>query len=257
MRLIDSHSHFDDECFNADRPAAIARAQAVGVTAQVVPGICAGLWPRLRQVCAEHRSLHPAYGLHPVYLAAHRPADLEALAVWIEREKPVAVGEIGLDYYLEGLDRNAQKHFFAAQLDIARAACLPVIVHARHAVEDCYLLLRQFKGVLGVVHSFSGSDIQARRLIELGYYLGFGGPVTYPGAHRLHALVRTLPLDNLLLETDAPDQPAVGHRGGRNEPAFLPDILHEVARLRGDDPAHVAAVTTDNARRLFRLGEHV
>lgn len=255
MRLIDSHAHFDDDGFNGDRDAALERARAAGVAALIVPGITAVCWPRLRDVCARHGGLYPAYGLHPLYLATHREAHLDELARWIAREKPVAVGEIGLDYYVDGLDREDQKRYFLAQLTIAREARLPVVIHARRAVEEVYQLLRRFAGMTGVVHSFAGSEEQARRLTDLGYCLGFGGPVTYPRAHRLRVLLRHLPLEHVLLESDAPDQPGILHRGERNESAFLPDILHEIARLRDEDPARIAAVTYENTRRLFRLGD--
>lgn len=254
MYLIDSHSHFDDDSFDADRSAALARARAAGVVAQVVPAVNARLWPRLREVCGAYPGLYPAYGLHPICLADHDRADLDQLAAWIEQERPVAVGEIGLDYYIEELDRDAQREYFLAQLGIARDARLPVVVHARHAVEDTYQLLRRFPTVRGVVHSFAGSEQQARRLIDLGYCLGFGGPVTYARANRLRTLVQRLPLESILLETDSPDQPGARHRGERNEPARITEVLREVARLRDEDPAHVAAATYANTVRLFDLG---
>ncbi len=255
--LIDSHTHFDDASFDGDRDAAYQRARAAGVEAQVLAAVSARLWPKLRAVAARYPGLYPSYGLHPAYLAEHRPEHLDALADWLIREKPVAIGEIGLDYYLPDLDAGAQADYFAGQLRLARRHDLPVIVHARHAVDQVIKYLRRFSGVRGVVHSFSGSEDQARRLLDLDFLLGFGGPLTYPRATRLRGLIRYLPLDGFMLETDAPDQPASAHSGRRNEPAFLPEVLACVAELRGVDPTEIAAVTSANARRLFGIPDAV
>jgi TatD DNase family protein len=253
VELFDAHSHFDVDAFDADRDGAYTRALEAGVAEQVLPAISAQAWPRLRQVAATYPGVHATYGLHPMYLAEHRPEHLDELAQWLERERPVAVGECGLDFFVEGLDPEAQAHYFTAQLDLARELGLPVIIHARRAVDEVTKQLRHRPGLRGMVHSFSGSEQQARTLIDLGFYLSFGGPVTYPRANRLRRLVATLPLEAMLIETDSPDQPDSSHRGERNEPAFLPTVLQELSRLREADPAEIAAVTTANARRLFGL----
>jgi TatD DNase family protein len=253
--LVDSHCHLDDAAFDGDRDAVVRRAREAGVVRQVVPAVAAAGWAKLRTVCAEDPGLHAAYGLHPLALAAHRTEHLAQLRDWIERERPVAVGECGLDYFIEGLDRDAQAGWFDAQLRIARDFDLPVIVHARRAVDAVILAIRQVGGLRGVVHSFSGSPQQARQLWDLGFLLGLGGPVTYPRANRLRRLAADMPLEFLLLETDAPDQPDADHRGRRNEPARLPEVLATIAALRGQPPALIAAATTRNACRLFRLPE--
>jgi TatD DNase family protein len=252
-KMIDSHSHFDDSSFAPDRADAWARARDAGVVAQIVPAISAALWPQLRQVCADYPRLYPAYGLHPIYLSQHCEAHLLALEDWIKTEKAVAVGECGLDFFLPHLDRVAQIKIFMAQVEIAQATDLPLIIHARRAVEEVILHLRNMRGVRGVVHSFSGSYEQARRLIAAGFYLSFGGPITYPRARRLHELVKNLPLTQILVETDAPDQPLNGQQGQRNEPAYLPAIVAHIAALRHTDPAHIAEVTTHNTLELFKL----
>lgn len=251
--LIDSHCHFDDGSLEPDREEALARAHRMHVTRQIVPAVAAALWPRLRRVCREHPGLYPAYGLHPVWLAEHRPEDLDTLAQWVEHERPVAIGECGLDYYLEDLDREAQLDYFVAQLRLARDHALPVILHARRCVDDITKHLRRLPGLRGMVHSYSGSEEQAQRLLDLGFYLSFGGPVTYPRAQRLRRLVQTLPLERLLVETDSPDQPGSSHRGERNEPAFLPEVVRTIAELRGIAVHEVAAATTRNAVTLFGL----
>lgn len=253
LALIDSHSHFDDARFDCDRDAAYQRAHSAGVKAQVLAAVSARLWPQLRSVAARYPGLYPSYGLHPVWLAEHQPEHLDALANWLNRERPVAIGECGLDYYLPELDHNLQAAYFTGQLHLARHHDLPVIIHARHAVDDVIKQLRRYPGVRGVVHSFSGSADQARRLLDLGVLLSFGGPLTYPRATRLRSLVQSLPLDSFMLETDSPDQPLSSHRGERNEPARLPEVLACVAELRGADPAEIAAAANANACRLFGL----
>lgn len=253
MELVDSHCHLDVPEFDRDRDAVVARARAAGVAHQVVPAIDAAGWPRLRRVCAAAEGLHPAYGLHPLLLEAHEDAHLQALAEWLGRERPVAVGECGLDHYVDGLDRERQQRIFDAQLGLAREHDLPVIVHARRAVEAVIVAIRRHPGVRGVVHSYGGSAEQARQLRDLGFLIGLGGPVTYERARRLRRLAAELPLEQLLLETDAPDQPDADHRGQRNEPARLPRVLEAIARLRDEAPETVAAATTANAKRLFGL----
>ncbi|HET7656531.1 MAG TPA: TatD family hydrolase [Luteimonas sp.] len=251
--LVDSHSHFDAAEFDADRAAVLERARAAGVTRQLVPAVDAASWPKLRDVCATHAGLFPGYGLHPTFLAGHAPQHLGQLREWIARERPLAVGECGLDYFIDGLDREAQAHYFEAQLEIAREVDLPVIVHARRAVEAVILAIRGVGALRGVVHSFSGSRQQAEQLWDLGFLLGLGGPVTYARARRLRRLAATMPLEYLLLETDSPDQPDCHHQGQRNEPARLTLVLQTIAELRAQDPAEIAATTTANAERLFAL----
>lgn len=251
--LVDSHSHFDAAEFDADRSAAHARALAAGVRRQVVPAVDAAGWPKLKSVCTAYGGLFPAYGLHPMYLDAHRPDHLVELRDWIARERPVAVGECGLDHFVEGLDIEVQQFYFDGQLRLAREFDLPVIVHARRAVDAVIASIRKVRGLRGVVHSFSGSAEQAAQLHALGFLLGIGGPVTYERANRLRGIVATMPIEQLLLETDSPDQPDAGHRGERNEPAHLPDVLQVVADLRGMPAEELAVATSANAERLFDL----
>lgn len=253
MRWIDSHSHIDVTEFDTDRDEVIDRAHAAGVSDQIVPAVTAATWPELRETCARYPGLHAAYGLHPVYLQGHDESHLRALREWIERERPVAVGECGLDFFIEKLDRDMQQRFFAAQLALAREFDLPVVVHARRAVDAVIAAIRRFAPLRGVVHSFSGSREQATLLIRHGFLLGLGGPVTYERANRLRDVAAWMPLDSLLLETDAPDQPDIGHRGQRNEPARLALIGETIATLRRVDTQTVADATTANACRLFGI----
>ena len=253
LTLFDSHSHLDAPEFDADRASVIDRALQSGVARQLVPAVDQASWPKLRDVCAGQPGLYPAYGLHPMYLSQHRPEHLLQLREWIERERPRAIGECGLDFFVDGLDPQAQQHFFDGQLRLAREHTLPLIVHARRSVDAVIASIKRVGGLRGVVHSFSGSAEQARQLAQLGFMIGLGGPVTYERANRLRKLAASVPIETLLLETDAPDQPDTGIRGQRNEPARLLHVSQIIAELRNEDPAMVAAATTANAERLFGL----
>ena len=253
MHWVDSHCHLDAEAFDIDRAQVVARARAAGVTMQVIPATTAARWPTLRQICQQWPGLYPAYGLHPMFLDQHRPAHLHALREWIETERPCAIGECGLDFFVDGLDAADQRHYFQAQLHLARDYNLPVIVHARKAVEEVIVSVRRIGGLRGVVHSFSGSPEQARQLADHGFLISLGGPLTYARANRLRRLVASVPIETLMLETDAPDQPDAEVAGQRNEPARLASIAAVVAELRDMPLAELAAHTAANARTLFGL----
>lgn len=251
--LVDTHCHLDVPEFDADRDAVVARARQAGVTRQIVPAIEAKTWPGLRDACARDDGLFPAYGLHPLLIASHREVHLRELREWIERERPVAIGECGLDYWVEDLDRDVQAVYFDGQLQLAREYDLPLVVHARRAVDAVIAAIKRVGKLRGVIHSYAGSEEQARQLADLGFLIGIGGPVTYERANRIRRVAASVPLETLLLETDAPDQPDSTHRGQRNEPARMVLVMETIAGLRGVAPAVVADATTRNAERLFGL----
>jgi TatD DNase family protein len=253
LELTDSHAHIDDVSFATDRQAMLQRASDAGVRHIVVPAIDQASWARIAALCASHEPAHPAYGLHPIYLDQHQPAHLDALVTQLQTHQAAAVGEIGLDFFLPELDPQRQREYFQRQLHIARDFDLPVIVHARRAMDEVTSTMKRLGGLRGVVHSFSGSLQQAQRLWDMGFHIGIGGPVTYERAQRLRSIVASMPLERLLLETDAPDQPGACHRGQRNEPAHLEEVLHVIAQLRGESEASVAAATTRNAKNLFQF----
>ena len=255
--ITDSHAHLDNEAFDADRDAVLKRAAKAGITTMVIPAITAASWQPIAHLCEAHRCLHPAYGLHPVFLEQHAPDHVDALSSWLDDHPAVAVGEIGLDFHRDDAQRDLQRQYFKRQLLLARGRQLPVIVHARKALEEVTLTLRRTGGLRGVVHSFSGSQQQAENLWDLGFHLGVGGPVTYPRAKRLRRIVAKMPLEFLLLESDAPDQPNAGHQGERNEPALVAEVLQCVAALREASATELAEATSANARRLFNLPEQV
>ena len=251
--LIDSHCHLDAPEFDTDRGAVLSRAREAGVVAQIVPAVAASGFAALAQLARDETDVFPGFGLHPMYLPEHRPEHLEEVRWYLREGRAVAVGECGLDFFVPGLDPAQQREYFVAQVRLAKEFDLPLVLHARRAVDDVIATLRRVGGVRGVVHSFSGSEEQARQLWKLGFSLGIGGPVTYERANRLRRIVAEMPIEYLLLETDAPDQPDAGHRGQRNEPTRLPGVADVVASLRGESPAALATATSENARRLFRL----
>jgi TatD DNase family protein len=253
LDLVDTHAHLDDTSFDADRAAMFDRSSEAGVRRWIVPAIDRGNWETVEEMAASRAGVYPAFGLHPLFLERHRDTHLDELPAWLEKDGAVAVGEIGLDFYVDGLDPGRQRDLFVRQLHIAKEHDLPVIVHARRAFEETIHTLRRIDGLRGVVHSFSGSEEQARQLFDLGFHIGIGGPVTYDRANRIHRVVAGMPLEWLLLETDAPDQPCSQHRGERNEPAYMRDVLRTIATLRNEPETAIAAATTANAERLFGL----
>jgi TatD DNase family protein len=257
MQFIDSHSHIDFTEFDADRPQVIARAIETGVSDIIVSSTTAIRWPLVKKVVLDNPPhCHAAYGLHPMFMQKHDSAHLDQLKHWLINNNAVAVGEIGLDFFIHEIgenDKAVQIEIFVGQLEIAKEYNLPVIIHARKSLDIVLKYLRQFPGLCGSIHSFSGSAQQAKQLIELGFYLGFGGPVTYSRATRLRKLLVDLPLDALLLETDSPDQPDALHHGKRNEPAYLINIATDIAKLRGIELAKLASITTHNAKKLFKI----
>ncbi len=253
MLLIDSHSHFDDPRLDACRKQDYLDARNSGVMQQVIPAITKNSWPRVQNICRRYTGLFAAFGLHPYFLKDHQNKHLDDLKIWLSANRAVALGECGLDYFDKNLDRKIQKYFFREQLAIAKECGLPVILHANHATEDVILHLRLSGVSRGVVHSFNGSPEQAKRLIDLGFLLSFGGVITYPKASKLRSLVSRLPLDSLMIETDAPDQPGYRHNGELNKPAYLVDVFESVCALRPEPIEDLASRLNKNAQELFQL----
>ena len=253
MDLIDSHCHLDVAEFDADRDAVLQRARDSGVRGIVVPGVTAAGWHGLWELCAGEPDLYPALGLHPVYLDTHQAADIERLGDWLADHRPVAIGEIGLDFYLRELDRGRQQVLFEAQLKLARDAGLPVILHVRKSHDQVLATLKRIRVSGGISHAFNGSLQQAQQYLDLGFRLGFGGMLTYERSSRLRALAQQLPAEAIVLETDAPDMVVSRHRGERNSPEYLPQVLSALAEVRGETEAGLAAQTTANVRDVLDL----
>lgn len=253
LRFTDSHCHLDAPEFAADRAEVLTRAKAQGVWRQVLPAIDLDSCRAIAALQQSDSALLPAYGFHPLYLDRYSDAAFAELRAMVADQRPVAIGECGLDFFVEGLDRELQNEVLIAHLRLAKDQHLPVILHARRAVDAVIALLRRHRTVGGIVHSFSGSWQQAEQLFELGYCLGIGGPVTFERAQRLRRIVARMPAEFLVLETDAPDQPSCHRRGQRHEPADLGEIAAVVARLRGVSLETLAAQTEANIDRLFAV----
>ncbi len=251
--LIDTHCHLDAAEFDADRDAEYARAVAAGVGIQVVPAVSRDTFATVAATCARYPGCLPAWGLHPMYIHVHRPEHLAELRAQIEAQRPLAVGEIGLDLFVKDLDPAIQEFFLVEQLKIARDCDLPVLLHCRKANDELLKQLRRIGVRGGIAHAFNGSPQQAEAFIKLGFKLGFGGAFTWPRANNLRRLAVELPLEAIVLETDSPDIPPVWIGRGRNAPGELPRIAATLAELRGLDVDTVAQATTRNARALFRL----
>lgn len=253
MYLIDSHIHLDFPAFDRDRKELLKSAAANSIKHFVVPATTSQSWPTINDLAKTYPCVSPAYGIHPYFIHAHTLDDCDKLDTWISEYDCIAVGETGLDYYLKELDQTLQMAFFEAQLKLANKHQLPVILHARKAVETVTNTLKKHCITKGIVHSFNGSYQQAMRLIDMGFKLGFGGAITYPRATRLRALIKQLPLDSICLETDAPDQPSIEFQGRRNQPIALLSVLNTVAELRSTEPDDIAKNSTRNTLSVFNI----
>lgn len=249
--LIDTHCHLDAAEFDADRDMVAKQAFDAGVQRIVVPAVERANFQVVLQLCGQHKQCVPALGIHPMYIANAKPQDLDVLRTLLAAGQAVAVGEIGLDFFVPGHDVALQEWYFTEQLKLAREFDLPVILHVRRAVDAVLKQLRKFKPRGGIAHAFNGSRQQADAFIELGFKLGFGGAMTYDRALKIRDLARHLPLEAIVLETDAPDIPPEWIRQGRNSPAELPSIARVFAGLRNMNMVDITAITTANARAVI------
>jgi TatD DNase family protein len=266
--FIDTHCHLDAPEFGAEMPLIRARAAERGVALCVIPAVAAFNFATVRELAHVQGDAY-ALGIHPLCTGNAQESDLEALDAELSTRlgdpRLVAVGEIGLDYFVEGLDSEKQQHFFHTQLQLARKYELPVLIHVRRSVDKVLKHLRQTAGGKpwqGIAHAFNGSEQQARACIDIGLKLGFGGAVTFDRALQLRRLAATLPLESMVMETDAPDiqphwiyrtqaQRTAGEAQGRNEPGELPRIAQVVAQLRGIGTDELAEATTRNALKAM------
>ena len=255
MELFDTHCHLDVAAFQVDREQVLTAARAAGVKHLLVPAIDREGWQHLWNFCETDACLYPAIGLHPVLLNEHKNEDIEALDDFVTRHRPIAIGEIGLDYFVKDLDRGRQQQLLEAQLAVAEKHRLPVVLHVRKAHDPMLQTLKRYRLVGGICHAFNGSLQQASQYLAMGFKLGFGGMLTYPNASKLHALAKELPLESIVLETDAPDMTGAAHRYQRNSPAYLPETCQMLAQLRDITPEQIAEQTTSNACDCLGLGK--
>jgi len=253
VTLVDSHCHLDDEQFEADRAQVIERALDAGVERMVAIGTGTGppdLEAGLR-LARQHHFIYATVGVHPHDAAKATAETLIAMEALATDGKVLAMGEIGLDYHYDFSPRDVQREVFAAQLELARRAGKPIVIHTREAWDDTLRLLREHWHGGGIMHCFSGGAAEARQALDLGFHLSFGGVLTFPKADAVREAARLAPEDRLLVETDAPYLAPVPRRGKRNEPAFLVETVRRLAEVRGEAPEHIAAVTTRNFDRLM------
>ena len=255
MELIfDTHAHYDDETFDADRDSLLAAMPQEGVGLILDPGCDIGTSKKAVALAAQYPHVYAAVGYHPENCAPYTPSDLDVLREMARNPKVVAIGEIGLDYYWEqNPPRELQQEVFRAQLALAQELNLPVIVHDRDAHADCLAIVKEFPALRGVFHCYSGSVEMARELWKLGWYTGFDGPVTYKNARKTVEVAQEVPMDQLLLETDSPYMAPVPVRGTRNDSRNIRHIAEKIAELRGMTADEVIRIAADNGRRLFAI----
>lgn len=250
--LIDTHCHLDAAEFDVDRDQVAQQAFAQGVSKIVIPAVARKNFDAVIALCKQHKHCAYALGIHPMYVDKASVDDIETLKTYVKQNHPVAIGEIGLDYFVTKDNVDRQTFFFTEQLKIAKQHDLPVILHVRHAVDDILKYLRRHEVNGGIAHAFNGSFQQAEQFISLGFKLGFGGAMTYSRALKIRELAVKLPLESLVLETDSPDIPPewVGAKG-RNTPLELSKIAQVLAGLRQVNVSQVLDITSANALKVL------
>ena len=256
MKIIDTHCHLDVADFEHDRNDVLNRCRSSGISKIIIPAIKSKTWATLLGLCEIERGLYPALGLHPVFLEKHHENDIEQLDNLVQISRPIAIGEIGLDYYLKELDQQKQAELFETQLLIAKKYDLPVILHLRKAHDQVLQLLKKIKVKGGFCHAFNGTLQQADKYTEYGFKLGFGGTLTYPNSTKIHKLAKELPIESIVLETDAPDMVVESHRGERNSPEYIVESLTALAKIRNEDIETIASQTTKNANDVMNFSEY-
>ena len=255
MELIfDTHAHYDDEAFDADRDALLAAMPAQGVGLILDPGCDMETSKKALALAEKYSHIYAAVGYHPENCAPYTSADLDVLRELVKNPKVVAIGEIGLDYYWEqNPPKEFQQEVFRVQLALAQELHLPVIVHDRDAHADCLAIIKEFPAVRGVFHCYSGSVEMARELWKLGWYTGFDGPVTYKNARKTVEVAQEVPLERLLLETDSPYMSPVPKRGERNDSRNIVHIAEKLSEIRGMTADEIIRIASENGKRLFQI----
>lgn len=257
MGLFDTHCHLNFDAYADDLDQVIAASAAAGVTHFIVPAIDLSTCREVIALAERYEGIYAAVGIHPNSTANFAPDHLDELRALLPHPKVVAIGEIGLDYYWDFSPPDRQQQAFEAQLQLANEFNLPVIIHNRDAHEATLNTLAHWQPVdptrAGVLHSFSGDRNHAEQALDMGFYLGFTGPITYKKAEVTRQIAAHTPLEKILVETDSPYLTPVPHRGQRNTPAYIPYIVRQLAAVRSIDETNMAQASTENALRLFRI----
>ena len=251
--MIDAHIHLDDKSFDADRSELIKQAQDIGVKQFIVPAVKASGFEKLKQLSEQYNSIIPSYGLHPYFISQHSKDDIKYLDMWLTANKSCAIGECGLDYFHKDSDKDMQQYYFAAQIELAKKHNLPLILHARGAVDAVYLALKNADYFHAIIHSYNGSLEQTRTLLNHGVKFSFGGAICNPRAHKLHRLVKYCPTDSIMFETDAPDQNLYPNFRLRNEPVNLLKIIKFYAEITSQDLQLVQQNSTEVLQKYLNL----
>lgn len=253
--LIDSHAHLDDERFDRDRDELIKTLGKNGIS--TVINIGADLPSSIKSVklSEQYDNIYAAVGVHPHSASEMDEGTIEVLKAFSSREKVVAIGEIGLDYYYDNSPRDVQRTWFKRQMKLAKEVNLPIVVHSREANQETFDMIKaESDGKLtGVIHCYSGSVELMKEYIKLGYYISLGGPVTFKNAKTPKEVAKVVPIDRLLVETDSPYLTPEPHRGKRNEPLYVRHVAAMIAELRGMTIEELARATSENTKRLFNL----
>ncbi len=254
--LFDTHAHMDDRAFDADRDALLASLPEQGIGLVMNPGCSLESSKNAVALAEKYDWMYAAVGSHPDAADEVNDAVLEEYRKLckLNPEKIKAIGEIGLDYHYEDIPRALQKKAFIAQMELARELKLPVIVHEREAHEDGLAIVKDFPSVTGVFHCFSGSAELARQLVELGWYIGFTGVLTFKNARRAIEAAQAIPLERIVIETDCPYMSPEPFRGRRNDPGKVYRMAEKLAQIRGITPEEAQAITFENGKRLYRIG---
>lgn len=250
---FDTHAHYDSGAFNADREEILAALPEAGVALVVNPGCEVRSSETAIALAERFPHVWAAVGIHPEDMADMSDGDLDKIEQLSKHPRCVAVGEIGLDYYWDASRKEEQKALFIEQLRLALRRDLPVIVHDREAHGDCLDIVRQFPGLRGVFHCYSGSVEMAQELLKRGWYLGFDGPITYKNARKALEVLEICPLDRILIETDSPYLSPVPMRGKRNDSRNLVYVTEKIAEIKGITPEEAAAITMENGKKLFNI----
>ena len=250
---FDTHAHYDSGAFNADREEILAALPEAGVALVVNPGCEVRSSETAIALAERFPHVWAAVGVHPEDMADMSDGDLDKIEQLSKHRKCVAIGEIGLDYYWDATHKEEQKALFTEQLALALRRDLPVIVHDREAHGDCLDIVRQYPGLRGVFHCYSGSVEMAQELLKRGWYLGFDGPITYKNARKALEVLEICPLDRILIETDSPYLSPIPMRGKRNDSRNLVYVTEKIAEIKGITPQEAAAITMENGKKLFNI----
>ena len=253
MTLFDTHAHYDARQFDADRDQVLSALPAQGVELVVNPGCDLDSSRRAVGLARRYPFVYAAVGVHPEDCGNWTEGDLAELRALAAQPKVVAIGEIGLDYYWKDNPRELQQRVFRSQLALARELDLPAVVHDREAHGDCMDIVREFPGVRGVFHCFSGSAEMACELLRLGWMISFTGVLTYKNARKAVEAAQAVPLDRIMIETDSPYMAPVPYRGQRNQSGYVAQVCTRLAELKGLDPEQCSRITLENGRNFFRI----